>query len=204
MEKTYKLCRLHISSFFIHVFATTSEWYRLSDSIKARKGDERWLLFVSWVIFFIPHIFLLLYVCTSTHSCRINRILESPRGNALLVGVGGSGKQSLARLAAFISNLEVFQITLKKSYSVSDLKVCAVLHTKNILYQTTNIYCHSAAFQIICGFCKIKCFCIFLSKRIFFNLVLQYNTENSHGCYEQGEQKEQQKLLILLLIIKYY
>lgn len=57
------------------------------------------------------------------HVCRINRILESPRGNALLVGVGGSGKQSLSRLAAYISSLEVAQITLRKGYGVPDLKV---------------------------------------------------------------------------------
>lgn len=58
-----------------------------------------------------------------SHILRINRILECPRGNALLVGVGGSGKQSLSRLAAFISSLEVFQITLRKGYAVADLKV---------------------------------------------------------------------------------
>lgn len=70
----------------------------------------------------LPAMNLVLFEDAMSHICRINRILESPRGNALLVGVGGSGKQSLSRLAAFVSQMEVFQITLRKGYSINDLK----------------------------------------------------------------------------------
>ncbi|KAK4826759.1 hypothetical protein QYF61_011127 [Mycteria americana] len=57
------------------------------------------------------------------HWCWISCILEAPRGYALLIGVGGSGKQSLSRLAAYICSLEVFQIALKKDYGIQDLRV---------------------------------------------------------------------------------
>ncbi|KAK1334847.1 hypothetical protein QTO34_004418 [Cnephaeus nilssonii] len=66
---------------------------------------------------------LVLFEDAMHHVCRISRILRTPQGYALLIGVGGSGKQSLSRLAAHMCSLEVFQITLTQGFGVQELRV---------------------------------------------------------------------------------
>jgi len=66
---------------------------------------------------------LVLFDDAVSHVCRISRITDNPCGNALLVGVGGSGKQSLARLASFCNGQDMLQILVNQSYNMDALKV---------------------------------------------------------------------------------
>ena len=65
---------------------------------------------------------LVLFDDALQHLTRIHRVIRMDQGHALLVGVGGSGRQSLARLAAYAAGCEVFEITLSRGYGEDEFR----------------------------------------------------------------------------------
>lgn len=66
---------------------------------------------------------LVLFSDAMKHVCKISRIISNDGGHALLVGVGGSGKQSLSRLSSFICQFTTMAIMISSTYGIGDLKV---------------------------------------------------------------------------------
>ena len=54
------------------------------------------------------------------HVAKIYRIIRQPRGNAMVVGVGGSGRQSMTRMASSMADYKCIQIEIRKGYGSPD------------------------------------------------------------------------------------
>lgn len=67
------------------------------------------------------------------HTLRISRVLRQPRGNVMLIGVGGSGKQSLVKLGSFMLGYITKQITITKKF---DFKAFRQFVYEELIYPT--------------------------------------------------------------------
>lgn len=63
---------------------------------------------------------VVLFKYALVHLARVCRIIACPGGSGLLVGVGGSGRQSLTRLGNAIMGSTLFQPEITKNYGVAD------------------------------------------------------------------------------------
>ncbi|KAB0795300.1 hypothetical protein PPYR_12139 [Photinus pyralis] len=84
---------------------------------------------------------LVLFRDAIEHICRIVRVISQPRGNMLLVGIGGSGRQSLSRISSFICLLNTFQITVTKNYKVGEFR-----EDLKTLYSVTGVFARPTTF----------------------------------------------------------
>jgi dynein heavy chain len=65
---------------------------------------------------------LVLFKDAIIHVTKIYRILSMKRGNALLIGVGGSGRHSLTRLASSMQSMNVVQLEVTKGFKLKNFR----------------------------------------------------------------------------------
>ena len=99
---------------------------------------------------------LILFKDAIEHVVKILRIIKTPNGHCLLVGMGGLGRGSLTCLSAFIAEYKIFSIEVSKDYS----------YNKNWVEDLQNL-------MKLCGFEDLPTVFIFRDSQIFVEEVLE-------------------------------
>uniref|UniRef100_A0A8D2NCT6 Dynein axonemal heavy chain 12 n=1 Tax=Zonotrichia albicollis TaxID=44394 RepID=A0A8D2NCT6_ZONAL len=113
------------------------------------------------------------------HLSRLSRILKQAGGNALLVGMGGSGRQSLTRLAAFMAKMHVFQPEISRTYGTNewreDLKnLCNIFYAINkskVLKKRLQYLNDHFTYNLYCQVCRS----LFETDKLLFSFLLCCN-----------------------------
>eukprot|EP00742_Colponemidia_sp_Colp-10_P004283 GILJ01004568.1.p1 GENE.GILJ01004568.1~~GILJ01004568.1.p1 ORF type:complete len:2868 (+),score=508.60 GILJ01004568.1:1-8604(+) len=100
--------------------SATRQYHPIMDMKRANDALESAL--DDYNLTFNNHMQLVFFASAIQHICRICRVLRQPKGNALLVGVGGSGRKSLTRLAASIADCVCVEVEITRTYGTSEFK----------------------------------------------------------------------------------
>ncbi|GLD95206.1 hypothetical protein PINS_up003848 [Pythium insidiosum] len=114
----HSACPLTFGDFLRGIGAPSPLYEYCGDVIKLTKVMDDAL--ESYNVTFANKMNLVFFRDAMSHLARLARVLRQPRGNAMLIGVGGSGKQSLARLAAFMVEAKCVSIEITRGYGVNE------------------------------------------------------------------------------------
>lgn len=106
--------RKHMFGYILNPIGSQKKYTEMSDFAKIHKNCEQAL--EQYNFSSNKPMDLVLFSFAIEHLCRVSRILSQAGGHALLVGVGGSGRQSMTRLAANMAEYSIFQVELTKTY----------------------------------------------------------------------------------------